>query len=270
MSTGVDTQPTRLDRYEARTGVPLVALSLAFLVVYAIPILQPDAPSWVLRTCEVANVSIWIVFAIDLVVRARLSGQAKRYLARHPIDVALVALPVLRPLRALRIFTAGNVLIGRGKRLDLGGIFTAVAGAGILLIIIGALASLEAERDADGANIRTFGDAVWWAGTTITTVGYGDRYPVTATGRMVAFALMLMGISLLGVITAAVAAWFVENIGSGRAREQALRDEVADLRAQLVALGRSDEGVGQPEVSDTLPSVSRHERGRGTNTTDAG
>jgi voltage-gated potassium channel len=261
---------SRLDRYEARTGVPLVALSLAFLVVYAIPILQPDAPEWVLRTCEVANVSIWIVFAVDLVVRARLSGQAKRYLIRHPIDVALVALPVLRPLRALRIFTAGNVLIGRGKRLDLGGILTAVIGAGVLLVIIGALASLEAERNADGANIRTFGDAIWWAGTTITTVGYGDRYPVTATGRTVAFALMLMGISLLGVITAAVAAWFVENIGSGKAREQALQDEVAELRAQLDALGQAADTAAPSTVSDTFPSVARHERGRDTNTTDAG
>lgn len=226
----------RLDRYEARTGVPLVALSLVFLVVYAIPILQPDAPAWALRTCEVANVSIWIVFAVDLIVRARLSGHAKQYLVRHPIDVALVVLPVLRPLRALRIFTAGNVLIGRGKRLDLGGILTAVIGAGILLVIIGALASLEAERNADGANITTFGDAIWWAATTITTVGYGDRYPVTAQGREVALALMLVGISLLGVITAAVAAWFVENVGSGKAREQALEEEVAALRAQIAAL----------------------------------
>ena len=68
---------------------------------------------------------------------------------------------------------------------------------------------VDVERGAHGANITTFGDALWWAMTTVTTVGYGDQFPVTTTGRIVAAALMLVGISLLGLITATVAASFV-------------------------------------------------------------
>jgi voltage-gated potassium channel len=67
-----------------------------------------------------------------------------------------------------------------------------------------------AERGGDGS-IQTFADALWWAAATITTVGYGDVYPRTAAGRGVAVVLMLIGISLFGLLTARVAAFFVET-----------------------------------------------------------
>jgi voltage-gated potassium channel len=79
---------------------------------------------------------------------------------------------------------------------------------------------LDAERTNPDANIRSYGDALWWAGTTITTVGYGDRYPTTGGGRLVGFGLMLGGIALLGVITAALASWFVEKTAEIRAAEE--------------------------------------------------
>ncbi|NDD52054.1 MAG: two pore domain potassium channel family protein, partial [Actinobacteria bacterium] len=67
-----------------------------------------------------------------------------------------------------------------------------------------------AERGAEGSNIKDFGDGIWWAFTTVTTVGYGDRFPITGEGRFLAVLLMIMGISLVGVITASVASWFVK------------------------------------------------------------
>jgi voltage-gated potassium channel len=72
---------------------------------------------------------------------------------------------------------------------------------------------------------KTFPDALWWAATTVTTVGYGDRYPVTAVGRLVATGLMVVGIALLGVITASVAAWFVRNIQAAREEVEATVSE---------------------------------------------
>jgi voltage-gated potassium channel len=66
------------------------------------------------------------------------------------------------------------------------------------------------ERPIESSNIKSFGDGLWWALTTVTTVGYGDRFPTTTEGRAIAFGLMLVGISLMGVITASVAAWFVK------------------------------------------------------------
>ena len=77
---------------------------------------------------------------------------------------------------------------------------------------LGAVAALDAEQDAPNANITTIGDALWWAATTVTTVGYGDRYPVTTAGRFIAVTLMVVGIALVGAITASIAAWFVSSL----------------------------------------------------------
>jgi voltage-gated potassium channel len=67
----------------------------------------------------------------------------------------------------------------------------------------------QAERTAPEGNIKTIGDGLWWAISTVTTVGYGDRFPTTNQGRLIALGLMLLGVSLIGVISATMAAWFV-------------------------------------------------------------
>jgi voltage-gated potassium channel len=82
--------------------------------------------------------------------------------------------------------------------------------ASIFVAYISAVQITISERDLVGSNIKNFGDGLWWAITTVTTVGYGDRYPTTTEGRFLAVLLMFVGISLVGVITASVAAWFVK------------------------------------------------------------
>jgi voltage-gated potassium channel len=98
------------------------------------------------------------------------------------------------------------------------------------------VAVLDAERSEPSASIKNFGDAVWWAVTTITTVGYGDRYPVTGTGRVAGVGLMLGGIALLGVVTAALASWFVEHVTRQEREEADLRAQVALLVEEVRAL----------------------------------
>jgi voltage-gated potassium channel len=89
---------------------------------------------------------------------------------------------------------------------------------------------LDAERRNPEANISDFGDAMWWAVTTMTTVGYGDRYPTTGPGRLVAFGLMVAGIALLGTVTATLASWLVDQVSRIEDRE------VSDLRTQIDVL----------------------------------
>ncbi|OIQ88769.1 pH-gated potassium channel KcsA [mine drainage metagenome] len=240
----------RFERYEARTSGPLTVLALAFLVVFGAPIVWPDLPTFLVRVCDGANVAIWALFAADLVARVALAERRWSYLARHPVDVLVVVVPMLRPLRVLRVFAAGQALLTRSRGLVQTG--QAIVLAASVLIVIGALAILDAERSSPGANIASFPDALWWAITTVTTVGYGDRYPVTGLGRLVAAALMLVGISLLGLVTATVAAWFMraeqQNMGTGLGVADRLRElralhagaiisdeEFADARTRLLA-----------------------------------
>jgi voltage-gated potassium channel len=112
-----------------------------------------------------------------------------------------------------------------------------VVGSVLLIGFVASLAVLDAERYAPDASITTFGEAVWWTITTISTVGYGDRYPVTTEGRLVAASLMVAGIALLGVVTASLASWFVENLRqSGAAVERELDEVSADVNRAEVQL----------------------------------
>lgn len=109
------------------------------------------------------------------------------------------------------------------------------------MVYAGALAILDVEADAPEANITTFGDALWWAVATITTVGYGDFYPVTLPGRCVAVGLMIGGIAVLGVVTASVASWMVESVAGEvvtetQAAELPVRQELQELTAQVERL----------------------------------
>lgn len=217
----------RLDRYEARTDRPLLVLAVAFVAVYAVQVTRPGPAATGRWLLEAVSWLIWAVFAADLVARVCLAERHWHYLVTHPVDVAMVLLPALRPLRVLRVFTAGQALISRGGRLSLLRSTQAIATAAGLLVLIAALAALDVERDAPGTHITSLPDALWWAATTVTTVGYGDTFPITATGRLVAVALMLVGISLVSVITATVAAWFLAQT------RKAAEEQEADLEARL-------------------------------------
>lgn len=232
----MDGEHSRLHQYEKHTAVPMTVLAVAFLMVYSAPIIWTDAPEPVDTLLRMLNLAIWTLFVADLGVRAVLSGNPLGYVVRHPIDLLLVLLPMLRPLRVLRVFTAMQVLFKQGGRVSVGETLIGAAAAAVLLTFIGAVATLDAERGHPGALIEDLPNALWWSVVTITTVGYGDLYPVTLVGRWVAFVLMMVGISLVGILTATIAAWFVgrsEEADSGIATEiRALREEVAQLRAE--------------------------------------
>jgi voltage-gated potassium channel len=148
-----------------------------------------------------------------------LAEERPSYVASHWYDVALIALPLLRPLRLLRLLALARMLNRSAATSLVGRATTYAAGISIMALGLGAIAVLDVEQDAAGANITTFGDALWWSATTVTTVGYGDHFPVTTQGRLIAVALMLVGIALIGVITASVATWMIGQVQRDEAAE---------------------------------------------------
>lgn len=226
---------TRLENYETRTAHILLVLALVFLALYGAPLIWTDLPDLAVRAFNVANVAIWLLFAVDLAIRTYLSNRPFYYLATHPVDVVIMLLPMLRPLRVLRALAAAQALITRTGRISLFKSTQAISVATALLVVVGALAILDAERSAPEATISTFGESLWWSLVTVTTVGYGDMVPVTTTGRIVAAALMLVGIALIGAVTATVAAWFIDNTQA--AGKDAPREGSADeIGHRLAAL----------------------------------
>lgn len=202
----------RVETWERRAEIPLLQLAAAFLVAYAWPIVDPGLDRDLESLFQVATWTVWGAFAADFVARLVLADARREYALRHWYDVALISLPLLRPLRLLRLLAFLRILNRSAAGSLAGRVATYVVGAAVMSVGLGALAILDAERNAQDANITNLGDALWWATTTVTTVGYGDHFPVTTTGRFVAVVLMLMGIALVGSITATVAAWLISNV----------------------------------------------------------
>lgn len=155
----------------------------------------------------------WALFGIDYLVRLFIAEDRRKFFVGNLFDFLVLALPLLRPLRLLRLVTLLSVLNRTGSPGLRGQVVTYAAGGTALLVLCGALAITEAERSRPGATITSFSDGLWWAVTTMTTVGYGDTYPTTATGRVVAVVLMVAGIALLGVVTATLASWLRSQRG---------------------------------------------------------
>jgi voltage-gated potassium channel len=220
------------DRFVSAVDLPLTILALLWLPVLVLPYVT-TLPSDVNDTFEAINYLVWAAFVVDYLTRLYLVPDRRNFFTHHFLDLAVVVLPVLRPLRAVRLLRlltltrVGVVLANALTRLrallthkNLHYVLLAVT----MIIFACAGLVLSFEAHAKGSNIHNFSDAIWWAMVTVTTVGYGDRYPVTAGGRGVAVVLMLVGIGLIGVLTATVASFFVE---------QQADDTIAELSARL-------------------------------------
>lgn len=188
----------------------LTVLAFSFLVAFSWPAFVAEVNPQTQRILDYVQWISWIAFALDLLAGLISADKKIKFLLHHPLEVITVLLPFLRPLRLLRVISFGTLVIQKvavGRQFA---ITLKVFLASILMAYIAAVQITITERGVEGSNIKSFGDGLWWAVTTVTTVGYGDRFPTTSTGRVLAVCLMLVGISLMGVITASVAAWFVK------------------------------------------------------------
>lgn len=226
------------------------AVLVATLAMIPVLIIQHDASSqgW-LAFAQVANWVIWLVFAAEVVFVLTVAPRKKAALRAHWLDLAIVvvSLPaygrVLSSLRLVRLarlmrLTRAAVIIGRSvqaeRRLTSTNVFRfAALGTVFLTVLAGAV-----ESTVDTGDFKSFWDGVWWAFVTVTTVGYGDIYPTTVPGRIIAIAVMLVGIAFLAVLTATIASYFVKT---DRGEETAtitealsrIEADIAALKAQL-------------------------------------
>lgn len=234
----------RLEQWEKKVEWPLTALAVLFLVVYAWQVF--DDHGVMHFALEIVLWLIWAVFAADYATRFALANNKTWFLKSHLIDLAAVVLPMVRQLRVLRLITVITLLNKKFQHKIRQRVSIYVGAVTILVVFCASLAVLDAERHAEGASITSFGDALWWTLTTMSTVGYGDHFPVTAEGRLVAGLLMVGGIALLGVITGTIASWLVEKLRGVEEAEletaqelRNLRAEIAELRAELNARSSS-------------------------------
>lgn len=186
----------------------LQAMGLLFLGAYALPIINPELSPSATSVCRWILVVVWLLFAIDYFVRLSVAEDKKKYFRSNLLDFAAVALPVLPLLRAVRALVAVTSVSRKTSASRSRDVTTSVIVLAVATWFVAGLAVTEAERGVPGANIEHVGDGWWWALTTMSTVGYGDEFPISTSGRIVGVALMIMGVALLGTITAALASNF--------------------------------------------------------------
>jgi voltage-gated potassium channel len=213
-----DPATDRRRRYVDATGRTLALLGVLFVVAYTVYVLWPDRPHWVTTVLAVILVTTWVIFVVDVIVRISLTPHGRRwhYAWHHPFEVLSAILPVFRALRVIGLLQDIPVLkrhTPTAVRAQFITLALAYASAWVFFL---ALATLEVERFAPGANIVNFGDAIWWALVTIATVGYGDTYPVTALGRFYAVLLMAGGIAIVGTASATIISYLNERVAGLR------------------------------------------------------
>lgn len=222
----------------------MLALCVYVLVALAAEaIVRPDTETR--QLLQYADAAICTVFLLDFALCLYRAENRWRYLYTWGwLDLAS-SIPTLgvarwgRAARAARIFRVlrgvrATKILGRlvlAKRAE--STFLAAFLIAMLMLMGASISILQVETAAE-SNIRTADDALWWALSTITTVGYGDRYPVTTEGRVIAALLMCAGVGLFGMFSGFLAAWFVApSTDRERAELNALTDEVRELKAML-------------------------------------
>ena len=238
------------------TDSPIYQVAMLILCVFALAALAIEttgrAEPEVRTILTYADYALCGVFFFDFLLSLYLAPNRARYFVRWgwldllssvpALDVARVGrlARILRIFRVLRALRAAKVLAALVLRHRAGNTFIAASLVALLLIVFSSIAILHVERTAE-SNIKSAEDAIWWAFVTITTVGYGDRYPVTPEGRFVAGILMCAGVGLFGTFSAFLAAWLITPEESARDTELAeLRNEIKALRETLEAKSSRD------------------------------
>ena len=190
-----------------KTNLGFAALGVAYLIIYSFQVINLNNVVLYIALERVGNV-IWLLFGFDLIIRLFISDSILNFFKSNWIEIIAVTLPFFRVLRILRVLLAiRGIKIFVADRAKATGVYVALLAP--LSWFIGAIVVLDVESQHPNSSINSIGEALWWSLTTITTVGYGDLYPVTLSGKIVAAVLMVTGISLFSAGAAMFSSWIL-------------------------------------------------------------
>lgn len=201
----------RAARWRQRMASPTLILSLLYTFTYVVPIYFYPLNHALVEVFRWSNYLIWALFLLDYLIQFYLASNRRRFFTTHFVELFLVVVPFFRPLRGLRALLFTSKASFRNKTAYIKSIPILIGVTTVLMILIMGAAVLEIERFAPGTHIQTPSDALWWALVTVTTIGYGDVYPVTTEGRLVAGVLIIFGIAMISALTASFAAWILAD-----------------------------------------------------------
>jgi voltage-gated potassium channel len=277
MEARADKAPLPRDRPSIPTGFDVFVLLLSILSLINVVLAALTIRQIVLDIILVVDGALCLVFLADFLRRLRRAPSKRGYFVDDLgwLDL-LGSLPVpgLRFARILRVVRVGRAVrhyglsnLARNAAADrAGNSLLATVFLTVLVLQFGSMAILRVEDDAPEGNIRTASDALWWSYVTITTVGYGDHYPVTNLGRNIGVAVLTIGVGLFGVLTGYMANLFLSPKQGG---DEAPVDHTADLRRELDELRRliaelragtidaAGTGVHVPAGSESVASMPR-------------
>ena len=202
-----DADAAFMKRFDAVMRLPIIISALLPLVIV------PESGGW---TGIIVGVGTWIVFLVDFVVRSRHTVHYRKSgLGLFDLSVVILTAPWFllpgaqagRFVVIIRLARVGRVVVASRRSRRLFGMLGRVAVIAMIVVIVGAIVAYHAEHPVN-KEFATFGDSLWWAIVTLTTVGYGDIVPITPTGRWVAVMIMITGVAVLGLLSGSLASFF--------------------------------------------------------------
>lgn len=226
-----------LAEWEERSSRPMFVASVLYLLAFAAPIMSTRIQEPYDGYLNIIQMILWGLFAADYCIRLYLAPRRLYFITHNLMNLAIVLLPAWRIVS----FLAMIHLTTNRQYKRLSELAVKLFGYTAIFIIMFALAIYSVESSEPGAMIRDLPTAYWWTFTTLATVGYGDVYPVTGIGRVIAVVVMLYGVGMVAVATGALASWIIEKIGGREEQEYPatkadvddLRQEISELRALL-------------------------------------
>jgi voltage-gated potassium channel len=233
----------RAERIQERLEWPVVAAALLTIPILIIQESEFGEP-WN-TVAAILNWATWLVFLGEAVIMLSVVPDRRQWLRHHLIDLAVVIITppfapqawqngrLFRLIRLLRLVRVASLR----RLLSLEGMKYAAAVAVGTVIVGGAVFASVEETDSHGAAISTW-DGIWWAITTVTTVGYGDIYPESTAGRIIAITIMLVGIGFVALLTAFIADRFIDVSTVTEEKEDRILKELLTISARVDGIER--------------------------------